>query len=779
MTGADERGKKRPAAAAAASPGAAAAAAATPPKSKRSKGGGPPSATSTPSRRSARKAQHANDQQQHSSEKEEEERYKDSSGEATEPPAEEGAVAVAGGGSLPQPTGRRLDQPSTPTEAASIDEAPTSLTAAGAVAPSGARGTATTQHVSAGRQPTSGGSAMYPSSPHQGHKGGAQPVIVIPPATVVAKPDGAVPTAGRPLARTADPQLSSAGSVAVAVPGGGPASGGTSSSATSKLSVRGGASPAGRGCLGPSKTTAGTIPAMSNAYTSILGEARDLLDAAHQAQQLGRLRQAASYQLLLHARLVGLGRRFDRACAEAVRRGLPVPQAALCGNVGEGGVEGGEVGANKVRSKKKMTLTDEIEEEATDVGEGKGAKRDRSEGKQQDDGGNKAAGLGGDRRSGAPDGPAHAGTLATEVAPHLAAVLPPNVEIDSDMMEHLARAAMELHNQRTGRGLQSEAANATARGEAIPGGVNVGVGGGSIGGGSNGRTPPVQGVYRSTTAPKYHYPLPPPGAYPVTYSYPPQMTGPVQTNYSPPLPLPAQSHQPPASVAVAASGSTVASSSPLPQQPHAPSAVAWTQAEKQTIKEAAAKFGSENIVEITKAVGTRSEAQVRAHLRNVTSREQAERNLGESTGAVDTAVPAKKENGAGDQGTKKEGTKAREASKMEHKVTGEKRPSSVAFTADSGSALSQSAVASPQVLQSTGASTGAAAGAAAAVTTPSGSPYVTPYGQPPPTSAGDTPTDDGPRRRGGRGKKPPPSAIHTVPNANFNARELLLKMARK
>ena len=39
MTGADERGKKRPAAAAAASPGAAAAAAATPPKSKRSKGG--------------------------------------------------------------------------------------------------------------------------------------------------------------------------------------------------------------------------------------------------------------------------------------------------------------------------------------------------------------------------------------------------------------------------------------------------------------------------------------------------------------------------------------------------------------------------------------------------------------------------------------------------------------------------------------------------------------------------------------------------------------------
>ena len=105
--------------------------------------------------------------------------------------------AVAGGGSLPQPTGRRLDQPSTPTEAASIDEAPTSLTAAGAVAPSGARGTATTQHVSAGRQPTSGGSAMYPSSPHQGHKGGAQPVIVIPPATVVAKPDGAVPTAGR------------------------------------------------------------------------------------------------------------------------------------------------------------------------------------------------------------------------------------------------------------------------------------------------------------------------------------------------------------------------------------------------------------------------------------------------------------------------------------------------------------------------------------------------------------------------------------------------------
>eukprot|EP00956_Cyclotella_meneghiniana_P004901 scaffold6050_cov70-Cyclotella_meneghiniana.AAC.5 len=49
----------------------------------------------------------------------------------------------------------------------------------------------------------------------------------------------------------------------------------------------------------------------------IINESNDLLQAAREAQCLGRLRASSSYLLLAHARLVGLGRRFDRSrCLE-------------------------------------------------------------------------------------------------------------------------------------------------------------------------------------------------------------------------------------------------------------------------------------------------------------------------------------------------------------------------------------------------------------------------------------------------------------------------------
>jgi hypothetical protein len=47
-------------------------------------------------------------------------------------------------------------------------------------------------------------------------------------------------------------------------------------------------------------------------YDAVLAEAKDLLAAASEAQQLGRVKMASTYLLLLHARLVGLGRRFDK-----------------------------------------------------------------------------------------------------------------------------------------------------------------------------------------------------------------------------------------------------------------------------------------------------------------------------------------------------------------------------------------------------------------------------------------------------------------------------------
>lgn len=60
-------------------------------------------------------------------------------------------------------------------------------------------------------------------------------------------------------------------------------------------------------------TTTDTARTPVNVYHAVLGEAEDLLQAAREAQALGRLKMASAYQLLLHARLVGLGKRFDRA----------------------------------------------------------------------------------------------------------------------------------------------------------------------------------------------------------------------------------------------------------------------------------------------------------------------------------------------------------------------------------------------------------------------------------------------------------------------------------
>ena len=65
-------------------------------------------------------------------------------------------------------------------------------------------------------------------------------------------------------------------------------------------------------------TTTDTAKKHVNVYDAVLGEAEDLLHAAFQAQALGRLKMASAYQLLLHARLVGLGKRVDRATTVVV-----------------------------------------------------------------------------------------------------------------------------------------------------------------------------------------------------------------------------------------------------------------------------------------------------------------------------------------------------------------------------------------------------------------------------------------------------------------------------
>ena len=50
-----------------------------------------------------------------------------------------------------------------------------------------------------------------------------------------------------------------------------------------------------------------------------------------------------------------------------------------------------------------------------------------------------------------------------QIQSELAKMLPQNVELDDTMMEHLARAAMELHHQRTGRRIASDNVAATPK----------------------------------------------------------------------------------------------------------------------------------------------------------------------------------------------------------------------------------------------------------------------------------------------------------------------------
>jgi hypothetical protein len=136
---------------------------------------------------------------------------------------------------------------------------------------------------------------------------------------------------------------------------------------------------------GKSTTTVTTTAATStqvNVYDAVLGEARDLLNAAAEAQALGRLKMASAYQLLLHARLVGLGKRFDRAQ-----------------------VQGHTVATEPSESAKKSLEMEQAK---------------------------------------------------PQIQSELAKMLPQNVEFDDTMMEHLARKAMELHHQRTGRRIASD-----------------------------------------------------------------------------------------------------------------------------------------------------------------------------------------------------------------------------------------------------------------------------------------------------------------------------------
>jgi hypothetical protein len=142
-------------------------------------------------------------------------------------------------------------------------------------------------------------------------------------------------------------------------------------------------------------TAADSSSSTSNVYDAVLGEAQDLLLAASEAQQLGRYKLASAYLFLLHARLVGLGKRFDKA-----------NNAAKMGTT-----------SNNYSISSRDGINASLDAPVT------------------------------------PSSSVNPTTLfspKTNAARQLAHMLPSNIQLDQAMMEHLAKAAVELHAQRCG-----------------------------------------------------------------------------------------------------------------------------------------------------------------------------------------------------------------------------------------------------------------------------------------------------------------------------------------
>ena len=171
-----------------------------------------------------------------------------------------------------------------------------------------------------------------------------------------------------------------------------------------------------------------------NVYDAVLGECEDLLKASVEAHRLGRLKMASAYQLLLHTRLVGLGKRFDRS----------------------------EVAAAPHRHGDDDDEEDDDDDNERDEGDDHDGESDeesnakpmaRSGGLKMDDSNLPEEGAPSEQSMSKPTEMKSALPKALE---KLTEILPSNLEMDVSMMEHLARAAVELHHQRTGRRKSAE-----------------------------------------------------------------------------------------------------------------------------------------------------------------------------------------------------------------------------------------------------------------------------------------------------------------------------------
>jgi hypothetical protein len=205
-------------------------------------------------------------------------------------------------------------------------------------------------------------------------------------------------------------------------------------------------------------STSATFALSVNVYDAVLAESRDLLTAATEAQQLGRLKMAAAYQLLLHARLVGLGKRFDKAIVQTT-------------NTSSG------VATNDAVDHTNMNMDTTVEEDDAAAVTTPGPQLQPSTPATPAAATAAEASTTSTTQAENPDSSSQVHvpprllqpppTPTTAAARQLAKLLPPTCELDQTMMEHLAKAAAELHAQRSGRKRQLAVAVAAVDPELI------------------------------------------------------------------------------------------------------------------------------------------------------------------------------------------------------------------------------------------------------------------------------------------------------------------------
>ena len=181
----------------------------------------------------------------------------------------------------------------------------------------------------------------------------------------------------------------------------------------------------------------------NNNYSGIdevLSESDQLLRAAAEAQALGRLRSANTYLLLAHARLVGLGRRFDRS--RIIRTGTGTTNVAAAtadvssndnknnGNNDDGANQSNTTTAGGKGGKHSNSAIDPLIQSESNMSLPNATTNNKDQNKNTADNNNEPMLPSGQSMHHMPDGFAY--------------------------VEHIARTAMELHHKRTGRGMQHD-----------------------------------------------------------------------------------------------------------------------------------------------------------------------------------------------------------------------------------------------------------------------------------------------------------------------------------